>query len=114
MHHTWSEAAVDATLAESFPASDPPAWNAGITRPSPGRQTADRVTTGPRRLEPGTIDVSRPSRAQPSFVQALMLVAGAAGIALLAPFAILLVGLPLVLVVRGLLEAVLWLVAAVR
>jgi hypothetical protein len=37
--------------------------------------------------------------------------AGAAGIALLVPFVILLVGLPVALVVRGIAEAIGWLLA---
>jgi len=46
-------------------------------------------------------------------LQALVSVAGAAGIALLVPFAILLVGLPIALTVRGLLEVVRWLFPAI-
>jgi hypothetical protein len=55
------------------------------------------------------IDVSRPSSAARTFLQGVVSLAGAAGVALLVPFAILLVGLPVALVVRGLLEALGWL-----
>ena len=44
-----------------------------------------------------------------TFLQGLVSLAGAAGIALLVPFAILLVGLPVVLAVRGVLEVIGWL-----
>lgn len=44
-----------------------------------------------------------------TFVQELTALAGASGIALLVPFAILLVGVPVALLVRGLVEAVGWL-----
>ena len=30
-----AERAIDDVLADSFPASDPPSWNPGITRPDP-------------------------------------------------------------------------------
>jgi hypothetical protein len=30
-----AERAIDDVLADSFPASDPPSWNPGITRPEP-------------------------------------------------------------------------------
>ena len=45
-------------------------------------------------------------------LQTLVSIAGAGGIALLVPFAILLVGLPVALIVRGLIEIVLWLFPA--
>lgn len=31
-----AERALDQVLTDSFPASDPPSWNTGIVRPSPG------------------------------------------------------------------------------
>jgi hypothetical protein len=47
-----------------------------------------------------------------TLVQSLLSLSGAVGLALLVPFAILLVGLPVALAVRGLLEVVLWLFRA--
>jgi hypothetical protein len=46
-------------------------------------------------------------------IQWLATLAGALGIALCAPIAILIVGLPVVLAVRGILQAVTWLTAFV-
>jgi hypothetical protein len=46
-------------------------------------------------------------------LQGLVSLAGAAAIALLVPFVILLVGLPVALTVRGLLEAIGWLFGVV-
>jgi hypothetical protein len=56
------------------------------------------------------IDVSLP-RTKRTFLQVLASLAGAAGIALLVPFVILLIGLPVALVIRGIAEAVGWLLA---
>lgn len=52
------------------------------------------------------LDVSLPRDMGRPFLRALASLAGAAGIALLVPFVILLVGLPVALVVRGIAEAV--------
>ena len=115
-----TEVAMDDTLAASFPASDPPAWNPGIARPIPidasrgrandVRPRAPDQTAGDIR---GVIDVSRPYSAERTLLQALTSLVAAAGIALLVPLAILLVGLPIVLAVRGLAEAVAWLFHAI-
>ena len=53
-------------------------------------------------------DVSRPTSEGRTFLQGLVSFTGAAGIALVVPFVILLIGLPIALAVRGLLEVVGW------
>jgi hypothetical protein len=44
-----------------------------------------------------------------TFIDALISLAGAAGLALLVPFVILLIGMPVALITRGLLEVIGWL-----
>jgi len=106
-----AERALDEVLADSFPASDPPSWNPGIVRPRP----ADHLTRGAalvknaERTLPMADVVSRPAHADRTFLQALVSLFGAAGLSLLMGVAILLIGLPIALVVRGLLEAIGWL-----
>lgn len=112
------EAAIDDALAASFPASDPPAWNSGFARPVPVdaprsrpaevRAILPRDQTAAART-PGVIDVSLPCRSDRTLLQGLSSLAGATGIALLLPLVILLVGLPIALAVRGLLEVLVWL-----
>jgi hypothetical protein len=80
------ERALDQTLADSFPASDPPPWTLGVAH---------------RDSKPDAI------------ARQLATLAGAIGVALLVPVAILVVGLPVVLFVRGILEAVTWLMTSV-
>jgi hypothetical protein len=108
-----AERALDEVLADSFPASDPPSWNSGISRPRPagllasGSVPAQDTDKNLRIVD--VIDVSRPIPGVQSSLQALVTLCGAAGFALLFGVAILLVGLPIVLIVRGVLEAIGWL-----
>jgi hypothetical protein len=111
-----AEQALDQVLADSFPASDPPSWNPGIALLDPAGGL-ERQAERPERIADtaastgasGIIDVSRPARAGRAFLQGLVSLAGAAGIALLVPFAILMVGLPIALSIRGVLELFGWL-----
>lgn len=108
-----AEQALDEVLADSFPASDPPSWNPGIIRPRP----ADAFTRDAVPCHDGgevvhmadVIDMSRPAYGERTFLQALVSLFGAVGIALLFGVAILLVGLPIVLAARGALDAIGWL-----
>jgi len=113
-----SDLAVDDALAASFPASDPPAWNSGVARlvpvetPTSNGFRLPAVLDGALAEAAGVVYVSRSSDSDWTLRTALVWVVLAAGIALLAPLAILLVGLPIALAVRGLLEVVLWSLSA--
>jgi hypothetical protein len=67
---------------------------------------------GNRVLSFDVLDVSRPSNGDRTFLQAVMSLAAAAGIALLFPLVMLVVGLPVVLAVRGVLNVIGWIVGA--
>ena len=110
------ERRIDSALAGSFPASDPPPWTFGITRPHPEHQLADDRAVVPDDdrstiAKHGVIDVSRSSGDGSTFFRTLMSWAGAAGIALLVPFIMLLIGGPIVLGVYAVAAAVSWLFA---
>ena len=90
-----AERELDQILADSFPASDPPSWTLGVSRPA-----AVRRVSLPR-------DTGRP------FLRALASLAGGAGIALLVPVVILLVGVSVALAARGIAEAIGWLLSRI-
>jgi hypothetical protein len=112
-----AERAVDDALEASFPASDPPSWNPGTASPAapPVNERAFDRAAAPigRAGEGGAGGIAgAPARAfgQRTLLQALVSLMGAAGIALLVPFVILLAGVPIALLVRGVLEVASWLV----
>ena len=116
LHTNLTAQAIDDVLAGTFPASDPPAWTPGIARPAPeiAGQTTDPRTAQDRTRDvraSQVIDVSRPARSKRTFAQALVSLIGAVGLALLVPFAMLAVGIPVALGIRGLLEVTEWLLA---
>ena len=111
-----TEAAMDETIAESFPASDPPAWNPGLARLMPAAiaEAPRRDVYPPANLDvpitsgPGVIDVSQPRKPNRTAVEVAISIGALVGVVLLAPLAVLTVGTPLAAAVRGLLELIRW------
>jgi hypothetical protein len=115
-----TERALDEVLADSFPASDPPPWTLGVAR---GDSESDATAHLSRSVaDSARAEVARPpalvndvvilgggSRGPRTLIQHLATLAGAMGVALMVPVAILVVGLPVVLLVRGVIEAITWL-----
>ncbi len=118
-----SESAIDDALAASFPASDPPSWNPGLARLDPSTRGAigwlafaprRRGTRPPRPSVPAQSSWLARRASNRTLLPVLIALAGGTGIALLAPLAILVVGIPIALAVRGLLEVFLWLLPGIR
>lgn len=113
-----AESAVDSVLADSFPASDPPSWTLGITHPQPERQPARDAKAVPidnraALVRENATGPSKPATDGRTFVKGLTSLAGATGIALLVPLVILLIGTPIALAARGVVEAASWLLAQI-
>jgi len=117
LHTNLTAQAIDDVLDGTFPASDPPAWTPGMARPAPeiASQLVDPRTVPDQTSvqAPHVIDVSRPTHSKRMFGQALVSLIGAGGLALLVPFAILVVAIPVALGIRGLLEVTEWFLAVV-
>ena len=111
--------AIDDVLAGTFPASDPPAWTPGMVRPAPAinRRAADggtaRDDTNDVRAS-DVMDVSRPTHSERMPAQGRVSLIGAATLALLLRPAILAVGTPVALGVRGVAAVAEWCVAIIR
>jgi hypothetical protein len=113
-----AERALDGVLADSFPASDPPSWTLGITRPQPEREATNDESVAPHDsraalVSEEVIALSRPATNGARFVKGVVSLAAAAGIALLVPLVILLIGTPIALAVRGVVAAASWVLALI-
>ena len=95
------ERALDSTLAGSFPASDPPPWTLGVA-------AADDFfsATIPAPV-PASIDVVIAEG--PRFGRGLAVIAEAIGLAAMVPVAILIAGLPVIVLIWSVARAVAWL-----
>ncbi len=94
------ERELDVTLAGSFPASDPPPWTLGVAQ-------ADDFGTAGRAAIPAAIDVVISDNHRFGGTR-LATLAEAIALAATVPIAILLAGLAVVGLVRGVVQAITW------
>ena len=110
-----AEEVLDDVLDDSFPASDPPSWTPSVIRPRPRRHDGLAEATGPPSASVSVSEDTADSRASASahrwrpLVDAPMSLIRGGAVALLMGVGILLVGLPIAMLVRGLVDAVGWL-----
>jgi hypothetical protein len=111
-----AERKLDQVLADSFPASDPPPWTLGRASPDEIDQAPSAPSSAHANLMRTDSDVWShiathvviPGGSR-TFGQRLTSGVGAVGVALLVPIGILIVGLPIALAVRAVVEMVAWL-----
>ena len=95
-----------ASILSAFIGAGESVRNAATARQAqPAKHAADDALARPSDI----IDVSRPTTGQRPFLDTIASLAGAVGVVLMVPLAILLIGLPVALVLRGLIEATAWL-----
>jgi hypothetical protein len=90
----------------------------GITRPQPEREATNDESVAPHDsraalVSEEVIALSRPATNGARFVKGVVSLAAAAGIALLVPLVILLIGTPIALAVRGVVAAASWVLALI-
>jgi hypothetical protein len=90
------EAKIDEALLESFPASDAPPWTLGVERPP----------------EADVIDVSRPP-SRGSAWQTVLEWVEALALVLLLGLALLVIGIPLAVAVRLVVDVIVWVVGTI-
>lgn len=102
------ERKVDEVLADSFPASDPPPWTLGRPPAPPLERTARAIEHDAVWSSHATVILAGGKRTAWDWLATAL---GAIGIGMAVPIAILLIGIPIAVAIRTLIEAAAWLAA---